>query len=517
MTFFSNVPLAFEHIVREHPHGVALLYPALNERVTYAELRAEALQIASILRSRGAARGDVIVIFNDKSPTGFAAMLACLYLGVTYANLDPGSPWKRTEKMLDTCAPRLVVQLEPEWQYDKALEARLPGYVLSAADLGAPSCPALEPDVTTITGGQPAYIMFTSGSTGTPKGAVISHANLIWFMQWSRDRFAIKPEDVLTNVNPMYFDNSVFDFYTALFSGATLVPVLHQQAREPRTLVNIVNAARCTVWFSVPSMLVYLLTTRALSGSDFGAMRKIIFGGEGFPKAKLKQLWHLFGARADLENVYGPTECTCICSAHRIVAADLEDSQALAPLGRLAQNFDYEILRVDPADETFGELFLRGPHVGLGYYNDPARTAAAFTQNPCNVGYLDMGYHTGDLVRLDSRGWLHFKGRKDNQVKHMGYRVELEEIEAALAAVAGVKECAVVYRKLGEGLGQIVGFATIDAAVTAEDLTRGVGKSVPDYMVPRRIVIMDTLPKNANGKIDRVGLQATLNDAKASL
>jgi D-alanine--poly(phosphoribitol) ligase subunit 1 len=517
MTFLSNVALAFEHVVREHPDRVALLYPTLDQRVTYRELHARAREIAGALSARGAVRGDVVAIFNDKSPAGFASMLACLTLGVTYANLDPGSPWARIEKMLRTCEPRLVVQLVPEWQHRAALEAQFPGNTLGPDDLVHTGRGGHEPDPATIGGGQPAYIMFTSGSTGAPKGAVISHANLVWFMQWARDRFTITADDVLTNVNPLYFDNSVFDFYAALFSGATLVPVFHDQARDPRTLVRIVSAAQCTVWFSVPSMLVYLLTTRALAAKDFTAMRKIVFGGEGFPKAKLKQLWDLFGSRADLENVYGPTECTCICSAHRIVESDFEDMQALAPLGLLAQNFDYEILPADPADDAFGELFLRGPHVGLGYYNDAGRTAAAFTQNPRHARYLDLGYRTGDLVRRDSRGWLHFKGRKDYQVKHMGYRIELEEIEAALAAVAGVKECAVVYQKLGEGLGQIVGFAATDVAMAAEDVTRDVGKAVPDYMVPRRIVFMDALPKNANGKIDRVRLQAALDDAKAVL
>jgi D-alanine--poly(phosphoribitol) ligase subunit 1 len=357
--------------------------------------------------------------------------------------------------------------------------------------------------------------MFTSGSTGAPKGAVISHANLVWFMQWARDRFAITPDDVLTNVNPLYFDNSVFDFYTALFSGATLVPVFHDQARDPRTLVRIVDAAQCTVWFSVPSMLVYLLTTRALSTKDFGAMRKIVFGGEGFPKAKLKQLWDLFGSRADLENVYGPTECTCICSAYTIRERDFSDMQNLAPLGTLAQNFDCEIIAADAADPDFGELFLRGPHVGLGYYNDPARTAAAFVQNPTHSRYIDVGYRTGDLVRRDESGRLHFKGRKDYQIKHMGYRIELEEIEAALSSVPGVKECAVVYHKLGEALGQIVAFVASDAGMTADEVMRHVGSALPDYMVPRRVVFLHALPKNANGKIDRVGLQASLAPAKA--
>ena len=166
----------------------------------------------------------------------------------------------------------------------------------------------------------------------------------------------------------------------------------------------------CTVWFSVPSLLVFLLTTRSLSSSDFPAVRKIIFGGEGFPKTKLKQLYDLFGGRAELENVYGPTECTCICSAHTIVPSDFGDMKALATLGFLAPNFDYEILVTSEATDV-GELFLRGPGVGLGYYNDPDRTARVFIQNPTHDRFADIGYRTGDLVRRDATGRLHFVGR----------------------------------------------------------------------------------------------------------
>jgi D-alanine--poly(phosphoribitol) ligase subunit 1 len=363
-----------------------------------------------------------------------------------------------------------------------------------------------------VTGADPAYIMFTSGSTGTPKGAVMSHANVLNFIAWGQERFQITPQDILSNANPIYFDNSVFDFYASIFSGASVVPISAQQVRDPRQLVGAINSAGCTIWFSVPSLLVYLLTTRALTATDFPAVRKIIFGGEGFPKPKLKKLFDLFGQRADLENVYGPTECTCICSAHTIVASDFEDMKALATLGFLATNFDYEILPKGP-DRDAGELFLRGPNVGLGYYNDADRTAQAFVQNPTHRRYADIGYRTGDLVRREANGQLHFTGRADFQIKHMGYRIELEEIEAALAVVPEVKECAVIYRKLGDGLGEIVGFAALATPKAPEKLIQEVAEIVPPYMVPRRVTVLDELPKNANGKIDRIALQTIASTA----
>lgn len=515
MAFVSNIGLAFEEVVRRHHDRTALLYPATQEVVSYGKLAALANAIAAELIREGVKQGDVVAMFHDKSPPAYAAMLACLRLGVIYTNLDPDSPWARLEKILHTCQPRLIVNSFSTLPHQDALKqaGKLPVVDLQAWSRRPPVDSEALPDAGSVGGHQPAYIMFTSGSTGIPKGAAISHANLLWFIAWAHDRFAVTQDDVMTNANPMYFDNSVFDFYTALFAGATLVPLTAEQVREPRTLVRLVNQARCSIWFSVPSLLVYLLTTRALAADDFPAMRAIIFGGEGFPKTRLKQLFDLFGSRTALENVYGPTECTCICSAHRVDAADFDDMTRLTTLGSIAQNFSAHILPLDATDPNFGELFLTGPHVGLGYYNDSERTSSVFIQNPANVRYPEVGYRTGDLVERDENGKLHFKGRQDFQIKHMGYRIELEEIEAALNTLPKVKECAVIYHKIAEGLGEIVAFAAVDDVTgTAEALLSQLVALLPAYMVPRKVNVMARLPKNANGKIDRVSLQSVIQE-----
>jgi D-alanine--poly(phosphoribitol) ligase subunit 1 len=507
MAFVSNLGIAFQETALRHADRTALIYPATRERITYRELNRLAERIADALWAKGLRQGEVAAMFHDKSPAAFAAMLACLRLGIIYTNLDPDSPWERLRKILGTCQPSVIINAFQEMPFGADLETGGFRNALHLRDMQSPTGDEPLPDCRTIGGGSPAYIMFTSGSTGIPKGAVISHANLLGFAAWARDRFAITPEDVLTNVNPIYFDNSVFDFYSAIFSGAALVPIAADQVRDTRLLVRLIDGAGCTIWFSVPSLLVYLLTTRALTGANFPTVRKIIFGGEGFPKTKLRQLYDLFGARAELENVYGPTECTCICSAHTISAADFEDMQNLAPLGLLAQNFDYEILPQEEADPDSGELFLRGPQVGLGYYNDPERTARSFIQNPHHSRYADICYRTGDLVRKDARGWLHFKGRADFQIKHMGYRIELEEVEAALNAVPGTKEGAVIYQRLREDIGQIVAFVATDGLRRGKEVRDLVATVLPAYMVPRHVVVLDLLPKNANGKIDRGALQ----------
>lgn len=507
MTFLSNLGIAFQEIAHRYENKIALTYPSGKEHVTYGALLSLTDRIAAAMWAQGLRPGQVAAIFHDKSPAAFAAMLACLRLGIIYTNLDPDSPWERLRKILETCQPAIIINAFQDMPYASELEASGFQNALYLRKLPESTVKISLPDLHTISGGSPAYIMFTSGSTGIPKGAVMSHTNLLLFIGWAQERFSITPDDVLTNVNPIYFDNSVFDFYSAIFSGAMLAPITPDQARDTRLLVKLVNAAKCTIWFSVPSLLVYLLTTRALTTTDLPVMRKIIFGGEGFPKAKLKQLYDLFSSRVELENVYGPTECTCICSAHTIGLADFKEMQQLATLGYLAQNFSGDILPLDEANRDFGELFLRGPQVGLGYFNDPQRTSKSFTQNPLHTRYLDIGYRTGDLVLRDEQGHLHFKGRVDFQIKHMGYRIELEEIEAALATLPKVTECAVIYQKSEGGLGQIIAFASLHAPESSESLLAKVAKLLPSYMLPRHIQQLDTLPKNANGKIDRPALQ----------
>lgn len=510
MAHVYNLGLAFAEVLSRHGERTALIYPAEDRRVSYAELGQLAEQAAQKLRARGLRAGQVLALLNDKSPQAYALMLACLRLGLPYTHLDPDSPVERLRKILAVSAPALLVNACPEQLGSAELAelAELAG--CPAVDLlpllQEPVAMAILPATELVSGSAPAYLMFTSGSTGTPKGAVMSHANVLGFIAWSQHRFGITPDDVLTNVNPMYFDNSVFDFYSALFSGAALMPVTARQLRDTRLVVRLVNEARCTVWFSVPSMLIYLLTTRALTPGDFPTMRKIVFGGEGFPKPKLKQLFDLFGARAELENVYGPTECTCICSAYTVSAADFDDMTVLAPLGHLAQNFDYEIIASEPSNPDFGELFLRGPQVGLGYYRDPERTAAAFQQNPRHTDYHDRGYRSGDLVERDAEGLLHFRGRADFQIKHMGYRIELEEIEFGINTLAGVRECAVVYRRLDTGFGEIIAHVAAEPGADSAALLREAARVLPSYMAPRRIVLHENLPKNANGKIDRKAL-----------
>jgi D-alanine--poly(phosphoribitol) ligase subunit 1 len=365
-----------------------------------------------------------------------------------------------------------------------------------------------------VTSTHPAYIMFTSGSTGFPKGVLISHGSILNFIHWSRETFGITKKDALTSLNPMHFDNSVFDFYASLFNGATLIPAGEDLMINPKKLLDELNVLKPTIWFSVPSLLVYALNVRSLKSTDLPTLRVVVFGGEGFPKNKLRELWEKWGGRMRFVNVYGPTEGTCICSSYVVLEQDLEKDDLL-PLGPIAPNFSAYILDENGCrinEEGTGELCIAGPNLALGYFNNPTKTSEVFIQNPFVHSHSERLYKTGDLVAFDKElNSFIFKGRKDNQIKRMGYRIELEEIENALNAIEFIEEAAVIYidnQKLKSKIMACIKSSVQDELKIKNELVR----YLPQYMMPDAFYYHDFLPKNQNGKIDRSALKALFHE-----
>lgn len=505
-----NLALHFQEVATKHASRTALWF-SREEEYAYAELNELANRLARFLLQEGITRGDVVAISGKKIVHTYALILACLKIGATYTVFDPDSPLERLQKIFATCQPKLAAA---ENELLQTMKLVLSEQAILALDLTDPetltSITALDngnlPDTRSVTGKNPAYIMYTSGSTGFPKGAVMTHAGVLNLAKWGQESYKIIPEDVQTNLNPLYFDNSVFDVYSALFNGACLVPFSKQETRNPKLLVDKIDEAACTLWFSVPSLLIFLQTMKATDGKYMRSIRRFIFGGEGYPKAKLKALYDTYADTSEFHNVSGPTECTCICSSYKLAAEDFEDLQGFPSLGSIASNFSYLIL--DDNDEKvpdgeLGELCLMGPNVGLGYYNDPERTALGFVQNPYNDKFKEIMYKTGDLVRIDpADGKLYIHGRKDNQIKHMGYRIELEEIETALHQVESISE-AVAIHSTANASSKIVAVVASSQEIDERQLRQELKKNIPDYMIPSVFYRKDVLPKNANGKVDR--------------
>lgn len=507
MNYHLNLGLFFEEIHECHASRRALQYQ--KHTYCYAELNERANQFAHFMCTQQMQSGDVVAIASEKHFNSFALMIACLKLGIVFVHIDPRGPAPRLTKIFQRCKPRAVF-------FDKRSEA----VDIATQEISLPFFSTEDPLINrlektntsflgvtrAVDGASIAYIMFTSGSTGTPKGAAITHQNLLHFIAWSKQRFQISHNDIFAQVSPLYFDNSVFDFFSAFFSGACLAPFTQFTVNNPLELMNEIDSRRCSIWFSVPSLLIYLLQIRALSPERFSTIRHIIFGGEGFPKSELLKIHELYGQRTELTNVYGPTECTCICSAYTITEKTFENLHGLPPLGHLNQNFSFLILDESSEEADEGELCLIGPNVCSGYYNDEVRTQESFFVVPSGRHYLKRMYRTGDLVRLENDG-LHFVGRKDNQIKHMGHRIELEEIEAALQMIDGIKRAAVLYFNPST-FGQIVAF--VAATLKKEEIQKVLESSLPSYMLPHRIHLMDALPLNANGKVDKQALKRLL-------
>jgi D-alanine--poly(phosphoribitol) ligase subunit 1 len=512
--YIYNLGQLFAGIANNQEKAIAI--KCVDERViTYKELDQLSNKIAHYLSNKGLKQGDVIAILNNKTIISYAIMLASLKMGIIYTNLDPKSPIERLKRMLSICNPLCLFYTAKENdsvvketyrdnieridyssdQFEKCLEGLHDKMVETNS---------------TVTSVNPAYIMFTSGSTGFPKGVVISHGNVMNFINWARVTYKVKTNDSFTNLNPMHFDNSVFDFYASLFNGATLLPIKEDLTKNPRKLIDALNSLKPTIWFSVPSMLVYMLNMRALKPDDLPTLRIVTFGGEGFPKNKLRELWNRWGQHVRFVNVYGPTECTCICSSYDVSEDDMHNDELL-PLGPMAPNFSAVVVDEynNPVqDGSIGELCIGGPNVGIGYYNNLSKTQEVFINNPTIITHSEKVYKSGDLVCFDSGlNVFHFRGRKDNQIKRMGYRIELEEIENALNAIEFVQESAVIYVDTPNYQSKII--ACLKS--TENDIGRinsEISRNLPNYMMPDMIEFYKELPKNQNGKIDRLSLKS---------
>lgn len=505
-----NLSLLWTEVLAENMDQAALCYP--DRIIHYKELGSLVEKLGDLLLQHNLHRGNVIAIAHTKKPLSYALMLACLRLGISYVSIDVDSPIERNSKILQTCMPCfLFIDNLHNFDAMSALSKKVNIQSMLLTESNLPS--SLSKDRVThqlelakkVDGSCIAYIMFTSGSTGSPKGVAVTHDNVLHFIAWAQKYFAVAPGDNFANLSPMYFDNSVFDFYSGLFSGATLTPIPKEVLESTYDLIPYVSNMKCTIWFSVPSLLMYQMTMKAFTSGVLANIRHFVFGGEGYPKPELIKLFKLFSCQATLTNVYGPTECTCICSAHKITEEDFNEIKGLPPLGNLNQNFDYCILDEKGSETHTGELCLIGPNVASGYYNERVLTEKSFTTLSDKKRFMKRMYMTGDIVTKKD-GLLWYIGRKDNQIKHMGYRIELEEIENVLIQHKDIDQATVIYKRTHSTHGKIIAFIASRKNIEESDIIKKVRELLPTYMVPSKVIFLKSLPKNQNGKIDRIQL-----------
>jgi D-alanine--poly(phosphoribitol) ligase subunit 1 len=504
-----NLALKLQQVVEASPTAVAVVCD--GQHYDFQTLNKLANRFARWLAIRGVTRGQVVCLELPKIIEAYALAMACIKIGAPYAFLDPAAPVERARLTLDRCKPAVIVSArggigDRVVIADQTQRQNLRGEIVAFDDGNLP-------ETDQITGADPAYVMFTSGSTGEPKGVVIPHQGVLNLVDWASSDLGIGPRDRLTNVNPLYFDNAVFDIYAGLLNGAGIVALDALKGRPPAELVADITSNQCTFFFVVPTLFMYLDSMRLLTPEKLPSVDRFMFGGEGFPLARLRRFYQAFAGKAQLINCYGPTETSCICSSFEITASVFDTADGLAPLGRLNPDFSYRILddALKPVTAGgVGELWLGGPGVGLGYLNNPEETKRRFCQDPLIDGYRAVLYRTGDLVQVEQdTGILRFRGRADNQVKLRGYRVELEEIDHAMASIPGVARALAVVLHDANGSDRLVA-AYSGSRLADADLLARCNARLPAYMVPSRFTWLENMPVNANGKADRRAIAALL-------
>ncbi|RVW00669.1 non-ribosomal peptide synthase/polyketide synthase [Rhodococcus xishaensis] len=491
-----TVPQLFADAVRRDADAEALV--AGDRRLTYRELSERVAQLAHHLRERGLAPEEVVAVALPRSAEMVVGLLAVLCAGGAFVPLDPSWPQERRDRVRADARARLVLT------GPGGVDGGADSVLVDLDDWAHADLPTDLPDPE-LDGRRLAYVIFTSGSTGRPKGAMIRHEAIGARLVWQRERvLGFGPDDASLFKAPLSFDISINEILLPLVSGGRLVVTEPGGERDPQYLLDLIARERVTFVYLVSSMLDVLLDLAR--GTDLlSGLRHVWCGGE----VLTPDLFDRFRRQLSttLYHGYGPAEAT-IGVSHVIYRDDA--ARIATSIGRPNPNTQLYVLdsQLRPVPEGIGgELYAGGYLLGRGYVGASGLTAARFVANP----FADDGsrlYRTGDLARWAPDGSLDFLGRADNQVKIRGMRLELEDVEAALASNPDVRHGAVLVRKTPVGANYLAAYvvANGDREVTADDLRAWAADRLPEYMVPSAFVMLDAFPLTPNGKLDRRAL-----------
>lgn len=512
-----------------------------DRSISYGDLEHLSNQLCYSLIKVGVSYRDRVGIYLDKSIESIIAIFGILKAGAAYVPLDTGAPTDRIAKITNDCMPTAIISssskianlldkipfscavviVDDKDVDDVDVEQKLADRrIVKWSDvLGCSvvhTANIIEEDL--------AYILYTSGSTGMPKGVMISHRASIVFVNWSYYEFKLLPGEVIANHAPLHFDLSIFDIFTTIKSGGTILLIPSTISLFPSNLTSLIVKEEINVWYSVPSILIKMILYGKMEQLNFSKLRLILFAGEVFPIKYLHLLMQLI-PNAIYYNLYGPTE-TNVCSYYK-VASDC--SMEVIPIGKACpynklallsndkikyiDTFTKGINSVD-ADITEGELCVRGPNVMTAYWRNLEATHTKKRQATVSDIGDDVLYCTGDWVKQDADGNIIYLGRIDNMIKSRGYRIELDEIESVLHRHPNIYRAAIVALPDLENTNLIKAFVVLhnsannnDEVLDAKEVKSFCSKYLPRYMVPTFVEICKELPETQNGKIDKVKLK----------
>jgi amino acid adenylation domain-containing protein len=489
--------------------------------LSYAALARRAHRLVAALKSRGYGPDRRIGILASRSLIAVEAVLAAAWAGITYVPLGARWPTARLETVLrlaeidaviadesgaksltPSVLERLDLVLVPDEAAARAVRDTRPDLRALALD-ALPEPSSVEPPAD-IGNDHLLYIIFTSGTTGTPKGVMVPAAPVAAYLHALQSRKHLTEHDRASQFTELTFDPSLGEIFLPWLAGASLhvVPAISQISPAA-----FIRDKQLTVWGSAPAAIAWLKQTRSLPPGSFPTLRYSSFGGEPLPLASVRA-WQAAAPNSVIDNLYGPTEATVDCCGERIEPGAmpvLTAGRDVVAIGVPHPGTELAVLGPDRRpvpDSTDGELAIAGAQLSLGYLGAPEVTAERFPVLDGKRWYL-----TGDLARRDATGRLHHLGRLDHQIKIHGHRVELEDIEAHLRAVAGVDHVAAIAWPMVDGVARgIIGFVGGDIDSSGPALRDALRQRIPPYMVPGTIHVLATLPLTTSGKVDRRAL-----------
>lgn len=476
-----------------------------ENKITFNELDAKSKILANALIDEVDVINKPIAVFLPKSIDSVIANIAITYSANAYMNLDIKTPIDRIKNILNLISPSILITNTQYLILLKDIAADFIVVNIDEVDFSRNLDDLIIKNrFKRIIDTDPMCIINTSGSTGTPKGVVLNHRSFIDFTEWALNTFEISDTETIGSLSPLVFDIYSFELCLLISKSSTIVLIPDSLSPFPIKILNILEQHRVTFIFWVPTIMVNIANMNLLSSIDLSSLKIIWFAGEVFP-TKQFNYWKQHLAHSIFANLYGPIEITLDCT-YFIVDRDLRDDEPL-PIGKACKNTDILILNDDDklvSQGEEGELCVRGTSLAMGYYNNPEKTNAAFVQNPLNKSYPEIIYRTGDIVSINENNEILFKGRKDSLIKHLGYRIELGEIEHVVVNTLNLaKNVCVVYQYSKK---EITMYYESDVEIPVSEFRKTIGTALPKYMIPTIYIRLDLLPRNTNGKIDRLFL-----------